>query len=192
MLSISSSSKFFVLFYLFYFLIDLFNFLFFIYFYFLTNETHFYLEKWKSNFKIISRWKNSLSYLVPFSKPSPRNKKNCPPPLSPPQKKKNNNKEKILIFQEIKLSGSNIKKYNVFSEESFTYICRNENPVSEHSYISRNGNSTKFLVFQKVTFRALKLKEKNILKNFVIFWKKKLSSPELTNFLILQDQTCKA
>ena len=87
MLSISSSSIFFVLFYLFYFLIDLFNFLFFIYFYFLTNETHFYLEKWKSNFKIISRWKNSLSYLVPFSKPSPRNKKNCPPPLSPPQKK---------------------------------------------------------------------------------------------------------
>ena len=51
----------------------------------------------------------------------------------------------FLIFQEMELSGSNIKKFLIFSQKKV--------------YISENGNPKKLLVFQEVIFQKVSYKE---------------------------------
>ena len=56
----------------------------------------------------------------------------------------------------MELSGSNIKKFQIFSQKKAFLILRR----MELSYISGIGNLKTFLIFQGVTFRARKMKKK--------------------------------
>ena len=67
--------------------------------------------------------------------------------------------KKFLIFQKMELSGSNIKKFQIFSQKKAFLILRR----MELSYISGIGNLKTFLIFQGVTFRARKMKKKTLL-----------------------------
>ena len=89
--------------------------------------------------------------------------------------------KKFPTFREMELSGSNVKKFLIFSQKNAFLIFKE----SELSYISGNGNPKKLLIFQEVTVHARKMKRTTI-KKFLIFQEKELSNPKLKKNLILQ------
>ena len=58
----------------------------------------------------------------------------------------------------------------------------------ELSYISGNGNPKKLLIFQEATFRAQKNNKKNTLKKCLVFRETELSSCNLKNLPIFQEE----
>ena len=68
----------------------------------------------------------------------------------------------FLIFREMELSGSNIKKFFLFSQKKAFLIFRETETTkklfifqeTELSYISGNGNPKKLLIFQEVISQA--------------------------------------
>ena len=94
---------------------------------------------------------------------------------------------KLLILKKMKLSGSNINKFLVFSQEKvFFYINLKKFLIfqeTEFSYI-------KLLIFQEVIFWARK-KKKKTLKMFFIFWEMELYSTKLQKHFIFQEKLSK-
>ena len=72
--------------------------------------------------------------------------------------------KKNLIFQEMELFGSNIKKFFIFSLKKTFVVFRGMGPF----HISGNGNPKKFLIIQEVIFRARKVKKNPLLSCFFI------------------------
>ena len=84
----------------------------------------------------------------------------------------------------MELSGSNIKKFLIFSQKKAFHIFREIETPKKIIYVSGNGTSLyfrKIFIFQEVTFLAqiIKLSGSNI-KKFLIFSQKKV-------FLIFQE-----
>ena len=105
----------------------------------------------------------------------------------------------FLIFWQVELFSSNIKKFFIFSQEKpFLIFRETETPKkflifqeTKFTYISGNRNPKKPLIFQEVTFRARKIK-KLTLKKCLIFRKMELSSHVLKKLLISKERTYKA
>ena len=72
----------------------------------------------------------------------------------------------FLIFREMKLSSSNIKKFLIFSQKKAFLLFKETETRKKFvifremklSYITGNGNPKKHLIFQEVTFWARKVK----------------------------------
>ena len=122
------------------------------------------LEKMSGGFK---------GYLTHFLRSNPKNKKSLP-------------QEKLLIFREMKLSDSKIKRFLIFTEmELWTFQPKlkkkpnsnnKKNTPREFSYSSGNGNPQKLIIFfQKkavLVFRETKnLKDPYISGHFLYFRK---------------------
>ena len=108
----------------------------------------------------------------------------CPLFSSRWKNKKIEPRKKFLIFQEIELSSSNIKKFLISS-----YILRNGNPLKS-LYISWNENPKKPLIFRKIEFFSTSSKNKkaSLWKKFLRFWDMKLSGSNNKNVLVFSEK----